>query len=78
VIVPGGQEAEYVLVGRRTDASSPREVSAGSPVGQSLLGARPGQVVRVELPDGRSRELRVLAVTPPAGAVAAGPGAEAA
>ncbi len=81
VVVPGGKEAEYVLVGRRSDTSSPREVSAGSPVGRSLLGARPGQVVRVELPDGRSRELRVVGVTPPAGVVeaaAARPGAEAA
>ena len=65
VIGSRGEEAEYVLVGRRTDTSASREVSSGSPVGRSLLGARPGEVVRVELPDGRSRELRVLAVTPP-------------
>ena len=61
----GGRASEYVLVGRRSDSSSLREVSAGSPVGQALLGARPGQVVRVELPGGRERELRVVAVTPP-------------
>jgi transcription elongation factor GreA len=61
----GGRVAEYVLVGRRSDTSSPREVSSGSPVGQALLGASLGQVVRVDLPDGRSRELRVLAVAPP-------------
>jgi transcription elongation factor GreA len=68
---PGGRVAEYVLVGRRSDTSSPDAVSSRSPVGQALLGARPGQVVRVELPDGRNRDLRVLAVTPPAGVVEA-------
>jgi transcription elongation factor GreA len=62
----GGRVAEYVLVGRRSDSSSPHDVSPGSPVGQALMGARTGQVVRAELPNGRSRELRVLAVTPPA------------
>lgn len=76
-----GRVAEYVLVGRRSDSSSPREVSSGSPVGQALLGGRPGQVVRVDLPSGRSRELRVLTVTPPSRvgeAAAASLGAEAA
>jgi hypothetical protein len=28
------------------------------------MGARPGQLVRVELPDGRNRTLRILDVTP--------------
>jgi transcription elongation factor GreA len=78
---PGGREAEYVLVGRRSETASPREVSSGSPVGQALLGARAGQVVRAELPGGRERALRIVAVTPPArirAAVAASVGAEAA
>ena len=66
VAASGGRVAEYVLVGRRSGTASPREVSSGSPVGQALLGARPGQVVRAELPDGRVRDLRVVAVTPPA------------
>ena len=68
-----GRVVEYVLVGRRSDASSSRAVSAGSPVGRALLGGRPGQTVRVELPDGRVRQLRILSVTPggPGGATAA-------
>jgi transcription elongation factor GreA len=78
VAIPGGRVAEYVLVGRRTDSSSLGEVSSGSPVGRSLPGARPGDVVRVELPSGHGRELRVLAVSPPADVVEASPGAEAA
>ena len=61
----GGRVAEYVLVGRRSDSPSLREVSSGSPVGQALLGGRPGEIVRVQLPDGRDRELRIVAVTPP-------------
>jgi hypothetical protein len=28
------------------------------------MGARPGQLVRVELPDGRNRTLRIVDVTP--------------
>jgi transcription elongation GreA/GreB family factor len=37
-------------------------VSLGSPVGKALAGARAGDVVTVELPDGRDRVLTVLAV----------------
>jgi transcription elongation factor GreA len=60
----GGRSAEYVLVGRRSEESARHEVSSGSPVGRALLGARPGQLVRVELPGGRARSLRILDVTP--------------
>jgi transcription elongation factor GreA len=58
-----GRIAEYVLIGRRSDASARHEVSSGSPVGRALLGARPGQRVHVQLPDGRDRPLRILDVT---------------
>jgi transcription elongation factor GreA len=37
-------------------------VSAGSPMGQALMGASAGAVVTVDLPNGRSRTLRVTAV----------------
>ena len=37
-------------------------VTLASPVGTALWGARPGDVVRVELPNGRDRTLRVLDV----------------
>jgi transcription elongation factor GreA len=59
-----GRTADYVLVGRRSETSCRHEVSSRSPVGRALLGARPGQLVRVELPDGRDRSLRILDVTP--------------
>lgn len=60
----GGRAATYVLVGRRREDSGRHEVSLRSPVGRALLGARPGQLVRVELPDGRDRSLRILDVMP--------------
>ena len=37
-----------------------RRISVLSPVGAALLGQRVGQVARVALPDGTTRELRVL------------------
>jgi transcription elongation GreA/GreB family factor len=39
--------------------------SAGSPVGQALMGQRPGQAVEVVLPSGASRRLEILGVEAP-------------
>jgi transcription elongation factor GreA len=64
VAADAGETAQYTLVGRRSEASGRQEVTAGSPVGKALLGARPGQRVRVELPGGRERALRILDVIP--------------
>jgi transcription elongation factor GreA len=58
-----GRTTNYRLVGRRTSESPAREVSLGSPVGKALAGARTGDVVRVELPNGRERSLTVLSVS---------------
>jgi len=57
-----GRTTKYRLIGRRTSASATGEVSLGSPVGAALAGARTGDVVYVELPNGRERSLTVLAV----------------
>jgi transcription elongation factor GreA len=54
-----GREREYVLIGRRDEASHRYEVTMASPVGKALWGARPGDAVTVALPDGRSRTLHV-------------------
>jgi transcription elongation factor GreA len=44
-------------------------ISAASPIGQALMGVRPGAVITVDLPNGRSRSVRVTAVEdPPLGA----------
>jgi transcription elongation GreA/GreB family factor len=48
-----------------------QEVTPSSPVGEALIGARPGDQVRVELPSGRVRVLRVLEVRYAASAEAA-------
>jgi transcription elongation factor GreA len=57
-----GRESEYLLIGRRGEESSRHEVTMASPVGMALWGSRPGDVVEVALPNGRSRTLRVLDV----------------
>jgi transcription elongation factor GreA len=43
-------------------AARPGIVSAGSPVGQALIGRARGDRVWVELPNGRGEELRIVAV----------------
>ena len=57
-----GGESAYVLIGRRAEGSGRHEVTLASPVGKVLSGSRPGDVVHVTLPDGRSRTLHVLDV----------------
>lgn len=59
--VGSGAGARYRLVGSH-EARSAGDVSIGSPVGQALLGRRVGDTVVVDLPDGRSRELRIASV----------------
>jgi transcription elongation factor GreA len=45
---------------------APDVISAASPMGQALIGARAGTVVTFELPNGRTRSVRLVAVrTPP-------------
>ena len=57
-----GRTSEYQLIGRRRQQSARHEITMASPVGQALRGARPGDVVRVALPNGRNRTLRVIEV----------------
>jgi transcription elongation factor GreA len=57
-----GSESEYLLIGRRGEESGRHEVTLASPVGKALWGSRPGDVVHVALPNGRSRTLRVVHV----------------
>lgn len=59
-----GAVTEYRLIGRRSDDAGRHDVSPGSPVGTALIGTVAGDSVRVTLPNGRVRELRVLDVTP--------------
>ena len=70
-VVDVGSEVtcEYLSTGRTTTCviagvggAAPGTVSAGSPVGQALLGGAPGDVVTVELPRGRTEQLRIIEV----------------
>ncbi len=60
----GGRTTEYELTGRSLPKSQRQQATLGSPTGKALLGARPGDVVRVTPPNGRSRRVRVINVTP--------------
>ena len=63
-------DVEYTSSGKRAtyriasagSAARPGIVSAGSPVGQALIGRARGDRVWVELPNGRGEELRIVAV----------------
>jgi transcription elongation factor GreA len=59
-----GRVAEYSLIGRRHSDSASHAVSLASPLGRALLGASPGDVIDVALPNGGERRVRVLDVTP--------------
>jgi len=56
-----GDTFEYSIAGAHA-TSEAGVVSAVSPVGAALLGRARGDVVRVQLPRGRARELEVLAI----------------
>jgi len=57
-----GRVMEYELVAGH-DATVPRErVPIGSPVGEALLGALPGDVISLTLPNGRRRRVRIVSV----------------
>jgi transcription elongation factor GreA len=62
VVDDRGRTNEYTLVGRRLQGSPPDHISLASPVGKALAGTSAGDAVRVALPNGRDRELRVIEV----------------
>lgn len=58
VDVETGETLEYLIDGAH-GARKPGTVSAVSPVGRAMLGRRRGEHVSVELPNGRTRELKL-------------------
>jgi transcription elongation factor GreA len=56
-----GKLATYRIASAGSTAH-PGTVSAGSPVGQGLIGRARGDLVAVDLPNGRAEELRIVAV----------------
>jgi transcription elongation GreA/GreB family factor len=67
--VASGRRHDYVLVAWH-DGAARGTVSAASPVGQAILGRGVGDEASIELPGGRDRRLRIVAVQQ---AVPAGP-----
>jgi transcription elongation factor GreA len=63
VVDARGRTSEYTLIGRRLQGSPRDHFSLASPVGEALAGTSAGDIVRVALPNGRDRELRVIEVT---------------
>jgi transcription elongation factor GreA len=59
-----GQTSRHRLSGAH-QALTPDVISAASPMGQALMGARAGAVVTIDLPDGRSRSVRLVSVRMP-------------
>ena len=57
-----GQTRDFHLVSGH-EPLAPDVASAGSPIGQALMGQAAGAVVEVELPRGKRRSLEVLSVT---------------
>jgi transcription elongation factor GreA len=59
-----GQRQKLRLISGHEPLSA-SAASAGSPVGQALMGQRPGHAVEIDLPNGTSRRLEILAVEAP-------------
>ena len=56
-----GDTAPYLLAGAHQPIG-PDVISAASPMGRALMGAVPGTVATVDLPNGRSRSVRLVDV----------------
>lgn len=55
-----GHNQRYRLAGARSRDDD--AISAASPMGQAVMGARSGAVLTVDLPNGASRSVRIIAV----------------
>lgn len=60
-----GTRSRHLLQGAHHTVA-PGVISAASPMGQALMGARAGAVVTFDLPNGRARSVRLIAVRTPA------------
>jgi transcription elongation factor GreA len=54
-----GKSATYTIVGSSEANPAERKLSNESPVGKALIGAKAGQTVTVQLPNGKQRELKI-------------------
>jgi len=56
-----GRTSKHLLTGTH-EWRAPTDISANSPIGRALLGGQAGDEVRVDLPSGRSVDLRIKSV----------------
>lgn len=54
-----GNSSTYTIVGSSEANPSERKLSNESPVGKALVGAKVGDTVTVQLPNGKQRELKI-------------------
>jgi transcription elongation factor GreA len=54
-----GKSATYTIVGSSEANPAERKLSNESPVGKALIGAKAGDTVTVQLPNGKQRALRI-------------------
>ena len=57
-----GKSLQYVIVGSTEANPSENKLSNESPVGQALLGHKRNDVVRVNLPNGKARKLKITKI----------------
>jgi transcription elongation factor GreA len=57
-----GKSAAYTIVGSTEANPSENKLSNESPVGQALVGRKKGDTAKVQLPNGKSRELKVTKI----------------
>jgi transcription elongation factor GreA len=62
--LPSGSPARYRLTSAH-DSIGPDVISAPSPMGQALIGAVPGAVTSIVLPNGHTRNVRLVDVETP-------------
>ena len=57
-----GKSLKYTIVGSTEANPSETRLSNESPVGKGLLGRKKGDTVKVQLPNGKSRELKITKI----------------
>jgi transcription elongation factor GreA len=57
-----GKSAKYVIVGSTEADPSENKLSNESPVGKALIGHKRNDVVSVQLPNGKARELKITKI----------------
>jgi transcription elongation factor GreA len=58
----GGKSLKYTIVGSTEADPSQNRLSNESPVGKALLGRKNGDAVKVQLPNGKTRELKITKI----------------